>query len=263
MPTALGEPTPTEIAHEFTAKANDVLAALADIHPTLLWVPGNHDPDEFFDPAHAGFSGAFGTNIHSRVERLAPDLWIAGWGGCVEATESGQTVWGAYPYAEAELPARIEALRAELATKVPPGSTVILVTHAGPSASSTVLVSGTDPNSLLVPGVRGVGDAEAASGRGAAKDEENGNEPRRAVSRWIQTGSDALSELIFESAQQESVIFQVHGHTHNGCGISRVGAVPVINPGSLRFTSTYAVVQLKKERAGGWALTSTDIRRLG
>ena len=262
-----------QVGAEFMEKANDVLAALATIHPAVHWVPGNHDPDHFFDATHYDVGGSAGTNVHARVEMLAPNLWIAGWGGCVEATEDGKAVWGAYPYAEAELPARIEVLKVELAAKVTPGDSVVLMTHAGPSASSTSVVSGTDPDSLLVPGVRGVGEPEAAgagagagTGAGAEKgsgrgDGRTSSKTKRAMSQWIQTGSETISELLFEQAQQKSVLFHVHGHTHNGCGRCQVGSVPVINPGSLRYTGTFAIVRLKKLR-GAWVLTSTEVRCL-
>jgi len=35
--------------------------------------------------------------------------------------------------------------------------------------------------------------------------------------------------------QQQRVLVNVHGHVHNGWGMSKVLSVPVVNPGSLKY----------------------------
>lgn len=230
------EPSPEELV-EYDNKARAVIHALKQIRPSaqLFFVPGNHDPPPMFETtsAHHG-------NIHGRIVNLAADLVIAGWGGCVEATQNGKEVWTAYPWREASLGSSGLLQLADELEKLPPSTRILLLTHYGPVSSSTTQVTGTDPNSLHVPGVREFP---------------------------IMSGSEALqAALVTSNAMQNRVALQLHGHTHHGCGLARVGAVPVLNPGSLKYTRTYALVTLtctSTEPKQPWRMTSFEIRTLG
>merc|ERR1712113_288887 len=122
----------------------------------------------------------------------------------------GKEIWNAYPWREASLgSAGLKQLEEELG-KLPPLTRILLLTHFGPKSSSTTWVTGPSPNLLHEPGVR---------------------EPP------IMSGSGALqAALVASDAMQHRVALQLHGHTHHGCGLARVGAVPVLNPGSLKYT---------------------------
>mmetsp|Transcript_97738 Transcript_97738/g.209714 ORF Transcript_97738/g.209714 Transcript_97738/m.209714 type:complete len:344 (-) Transcript_97738:134-1165(-) len=237
------EPSEAELA-EYSGKAAAMLEALRKVRPSvrLIFVPGNHDPRSMFG-TEGGTLAADSENAHGRLVHLAPDLVVAGWGGAVEGREAGQEVWSAYPWREAALrKAGLSRLAAEVVA-LPPGKQVLLLTHPGPANSSTTWVTGTDPNSLHLPGVR---------------DEK------------IFSGSASLeASLVTPKAMQERVALQVHGHTHQGCGMARLGSVPVLNPGSLSFTRTYALITLNRAEGesrkseGPWRLASLEIRTLG
>mmetsp|Transcript_113681 Transcript_113681/g.321894 ORF Transcript_113681/g.321894 Transcript_113681/m.321894 type:complete len:296 (-) Transcript_113681:282-1169(-) len=232
------EPSAEDLQN-FEVKTGAVIQALKQIRPSarLIFVPGNHDPPPMFEAT--GTEQGDG-NVHGRVADLAPDLVVAGWGGCVEAKEDGREVWNAYPWREASLDGAGLGQLAEGLGKLPPTTRVVLLTHFGPESSSTTRVTGTDPNSLHAPGLR---DALITSGSAALQ-----------------------AALVAPDAMQRRVALQVHGHTHQGCGLARVGAVPVLNPGSLKYTRTYALVTLGRAAAAPgqpWTLASCEIRTLG
>mmetsp|Transcript_38883 Transcript_38883/g.62320 ORF Transcript_38883/g.62320 Transcript_38883/m.62320 type:complete len:347 (-) Transcript_38883:163-1203(-) len=223
----------------FEKKTLKVLKALAEIAPDpsrLLWIPGNHDPLTLFQEAKAGTQPTninpeiLNGNLHGKVVEIAPQLMIGGWGGCVEALEDGKQVWVPYPYPEAQLKDRIKALESILEKGLKtngdnPGSSssssLLLMTHSGPDLSSTVKVTGVDPNSLNKPGLR---------------------------SHIINSGSASLSRLLSSPMIQKSCILSMHGHTHQGMGLARVGGVPILNPGSILHTGSYSLVTLRKKK---------------
>lgn len=51
----------------------------------------------------------------------------------------------------------------------------------------------------------------------------------------MQHGVDEQCLIVF--LQQQRVLVNVHGHVHNGWGMSKVLSVPIINPGSLKYVS--------------------------
>ena len=233
MPAVIGvRPSYSELAR-YTDAATLLLHQLRQISSKLYWVPGNHDPDNLFGSGSE--TETPGTNVHGQVIQLAPGLWLGGWGGAVAATENGEEVWGAYPYSERQLPVLLEPLRVAL-LGLPPEDALLLLTHAGPASSGTTTVSGTDPNSLLAAGVR---------------------------EHPILSGSAALDDLIKLPKVQQTAILNIHGHTHQGCGVGRIGGVAVVNPGSLRYTKTYALLKLDRADDGRWHRSSLEILELG
>ena len=212
----------------FEGMAQRVLAALAGVCPRVLYVPGNHDPP-------AMFAAEDDANVHGRVLQLAPGLHVAGWGGSVQAVEAGQVVWQPYPCPDEALPARLEHLQAAVAA-LPDSDRVILLTHNGPAGSSTALVTGPDPNSLTTPGLR-------------AND--------------IYTGSAALRALLTAPATQARCVLNVHGHTHQALGLARLGGVPVLNPGSLPYTRSFAHLTLVRSTpTSPWNLDAVSFKLL-
>lgn len=63
--------------------------------------------------------------------------------------------------------------------------------------------------------------------------------------------------------QQQRVVANIHGHTHNAAGQSWVGAIPIINPGSLRYGDRYGVLTLRRTSPEmPWRVASMDFRSL-
>jgi len=190
-PTMLGEPLTATKDQHFRDRAQQVLQALEECAPEVYFVPGNHDPDCMFTPCSTGSKqGPTGAiNVHESPVQLRAGLWVVGFGGCVEATENGKQVWGAYPFCEAECALRVRRISRHV-SDVPQHDKVIVVTHAGPAMSATTCVSGRDPNCLHTPGIRGHPD------------------------QWIRSGSTSISDMIAQESAQTKVILNVHGHTH-------------------------------------------------
>eukprot|EP00465_Bigelowiella_longifila_P005589 CAMPEP_0185258970 /NCGR_PEP_ID=MMETSP1359-20130426/7835_1 /TAXON_ID=552665 /ORGANISM="Bigelowiella longifila, Strain CCMP242" /LENGTH=292 /DNA_ID=CAMNT_0027844705 /DNA_START=8 /DNA_END=886 /DNA_ORIENTATION=+ len=246
-------PTDEEL-EAFERKTLTVLKALAAIAPDpsrLLWVPGNHDPLTLFPGEAKGeqqqprssinSEELLSGNLHGKVVEIAPELMIGGWGGCVEALEDGKQVWVPYPYPEAQVKDKLKALESVLEKDLKTNgdnpdsnssssssSSLILMTHSGPDLSSTAQVTGVDPNSLHKPGLR---------------------------SHIINSGSASLSRLLSSPMIQKSCILSMHGHTHQGMGLARVGGIPVLNPGSILHTGSYSLVTLHRKKQ---AASKTD-----
>eukprot|EP00418_Pyrodinium_bahamense_P028107 CAMPEP_0179152818 /NCGR_PEP_ID=MMETSP0796-20121207/74277_1 /TAXON_ID=73915 /ORGANISM="Pyrodinium bahamense, Strain pbaha01" /LENGTH=343 /DNA_ID=CAMNT_0020854043 /DNA_START=125 /DNA_END=1156 /DNA_ORIENTATION=- len=242
------EPSIAEVA-KYSDQACAVIAALRQVRPSarLVFVPGNHDPYGLFTEEAFHFD-THAENVHGRVAHLAPGLVVAGWGGSPEGLEDGAEVWSAYPWRDAEMAdaglSRLAHQVADLPHELPEPTHVVLLTHPGPASSSTTRVTGTDPNSLHEPGIR-----EHAVHSGSAA---------------VEAALDAPAPM------QARVVLHLHGHTHHGCGLARLGRIPVLNPGSLCYTRTYALATLSRRKVGTgrkasmqWRLTSFDIRTLG
>ena len=87
----------------FTERVRAALAAISGrIGAEMFWIPGNHDPLSLFGEGAERAQKLPGANVHGRVVQLRPGLFLAGFGGCVEARrkDNGAVVWGAYPLTE-------------------------------------------------------------------------------------------------------------------------------------------------------------------
>ena len=234
-----------------------ILATLSSVADTVLYIPGNHDPASTHahtqallspppppsgsplppvcDPGLAPALSDTSYNLHARVVRLAPDLVVAGFGGAVDATRQGEVVWGGYPISEHDLESALpllweSALSDASAGRAEGDDSVLLLTHCGPTKSST-----------------------------SVHDEDFPAPP-------IQAGSTALSEFLLQDDIQARTVANMHGHTHAGYGLAHMGAVPVFNPGSLN-QGRFGVVTLRKSRTssggwGPWSLASFSVHLL-
>ena len=126
-----------------------------------------------------------------------------------------------YPYDEREAARRQLPWRKRL-LNLPAADAAILLTHAGPDGSGTTVVTGRDADSIERPG--------------------------EVRARPLHAGSPALGELLAQKKAQARVVLHVHGRAHAAAGVARVGAALVVNPGSLRYTNTYASATLAELR---------------
>ena len=227
----------------YEAAAQRVLDGLGSLAPRLVFSPGNHDPPRFFSGFGGGNSSASTSNAHARSLSLAPGLWLAGWGGSATATEEGVPVWPGWPLSEDENAAGYAQLQRALRgggsagasfDGPGPGDSLLLLPHCGPAGAGTTVVTAADPNNPSSPGMR------------------------RAP---ILSGSHHLSALLDSRLLQRQCVAVVHGHTHAGVGLSSLGRVPVINPGSLRFGRRFGLLTLRRE-PDQWQLESLHFHAL-
>ncbi|GAB5353788.1 hypothetical protein AAMO2058_000064000 [Amorphochlora amoebiformis] len=259
------KPDPEKV-REYSTRVSRVLQILNSIpnhRGKVFWVPGNHDPLPLFRASEESpqedskDSKNFPGNVHGKVVEIAPGLLVGGFGGCVEAIENGKEVWVAYPYSEKDMPARMKRFLGGVESSLQKGKTsLILLTHAGPDGSSTAQVSGLDPNALNAPGVR---------------------------SSIINSGSKAIADMVSTKMVQNSCLVLMHGHTHQGMGLARLGSVPILNPGSTLHSGSFGIVKFQRsdlstavegkekdfkpgstafDKRGPWRLVDTEIHFL-
>jgi Icc-related predicted phosphoesterase len=101
------------------------------------------------------------------------------------------------------------------------GKSVILMTHNGPSESSTVFYQ------------KDIGTPK------------------------ILSGSFHLLEYLQRKESQANILVNIHGHTHLGHGRSTIGKVQIVNPGSL-MENRFGVLHLKRDSKGKWYLAKTE-----
>ena len=78
----------------------------------------------------------------------------------------------------------------------------------------------------------------------------------------LHAGSIALGEFLRQRATQQRVVLHAHGRAHAALGVARFGSAVVVNPGSLRYTRTYASVTLEERRIEGrteWRVTRAAV----
>lgn len=174
--------------------------------------------------------GEKAVNIHNSFLRLAPGLKVAGYGGAPCATQNGEKLWSGYPSNDdKELEKGLQKLLLEekcheikfvdgsISIHAPSekkesvlekGECLILLTHCGPKGSST----------SLYPKV-----GETA----------------------IESGSESLAKILSLPKFQNSVLLNIHGHTHVGMGLEKQGLVHVLNVGPLKY-GRYGILTLSK-----------------
>ena len=173
----------------------------------MLYIPGNHDPLSLFSGPDAApkLSTNDGANVHKSIKKVGDNLYVIGLGGCVQnfVQKDGvgalEKCWDPFPYGE-EDHSRFNADLDELWAKVPENAQVIVMTHDGPSGSSTAKNTRFDMNMTT-----------------------------------YHAGSPHLRKLLLQ--HREQVVCSVHGHTHEGSFIQNISkpaeVLPIINPGSL------------------------------
>ena len=232
------KPEATPHTNAFVRKASEAARALATLAPLVYFVPGALDPLGLYE-ADARLPPGQPRNAHNMVEKVTSALWVAGWGGATmpferdahgkrrAANESTAHPWDGgwtqFPFDEREAQRRQQPWRRKV-TKVPEDDAVILLTHAGPDGSGTSLVTAQDADSV--------------------------ERPSNVRAQPLHAGSIALGEFLRQRATQQRVVLHAHGRAHAALGVARFGSAVVVNPGSLRYTRTYASVTLEERRVG-------------
>eukprot|EP00117_Sycon_ciliatum_P001120 scpid87315/ scgid6916/ len=226
-----------DVEEQRRAQVGDVISKLSTCGKgaPVYYIPGNHDPRSMFgDWSPMSKSSVM---IHKSLCRVTPSLVLAGFGGSVPGYVHGQQVWKGYPFnsneeMETELRPLMEAIAKEPASGSDPGTlhvgdSVLFVSHVGPDGSDTALdrsCHGTPQNS-------------------------------------VHGGSTYWGKAITGQEVQCSVVLNIHGHTHAGYGYSHIGAVPIINPGSLK-EKRYGRLVVRHGECGRWQVDSITFHTL-
>ena len=196
----------------------EMINELKLISPSVYFIPGNHDPLTTF--SNQGVN--IGVNIHNEVKPLENGLLIAGFGGSVPAfDDSNVLTWQGYPCkTEEEYSNQLTPFMNSILTqKKTDNKKILLVTHVGPHESDTVKVR-----------------------RRRSSEEEDQNSSSFSI---IYSGSKTLQKQLERNEFQESVVLNVHGHTHDSKGSTMLYNIPVVNAGSLR-EGNYGIVRLER-----------------
>ena len=271
------KPEATPHTNAFVRKASEAARALATLAPLVYFVPGALDPLGLYE-ADARLPPGQPRNAHNVVEKVTSALWLAGWGGATmpferdahgkrrAANESTAHPWDGgwtqFPFDEREAQRRQQPWRRKV-TKVPENDAVILLTHAGPDGSGTSLVTAQDADSAEPCREPSRHRADAVTGTTLKFDFHAGVErPADVRAQPLHAGSIALGEFLRQKATQQRVVLHAHGRAHAALGVARFGSAVVVNPGSLRYTRTYASVTLEERRIGGrteWRVTRAAV----
>ena len=154
--------------------------------------------------------------------KLAPDLNVVAYGGASPGTVEGEVIWKGFPF-ETDTPLetayeklllkdeglqfkkeenneslQIKRGKEKDAKLVSDKTSLILLTHCGPSFTSTTL-------------------------------------HQRKNDKPIQSGSEGLRKVLTTEKAQNHVLLNIHGHTHSGVAMHRLENVSVLNVGALKF----------------------------
>lgn len=145
---------------------------------------------------------------------------MAGLGGSVPAYHEGKKAWEGYPFlSENDFDSDFSPLTKEMEKHS--GKQVILVTHNGPSGSSTVYYQ------------KEIGE------------------------KVVLSGSSTLQEYLKKKSSQTDILLNIHGHTHLGHGRTTCGKVQIVNPGSL-MENRFGILNLKRDSNGKWYVAKTE-----
>jgi Icc-related predicted phosphoesterase len=71
-------------------------------------------------------------------------------------------------------------------------------------------------------------------------------------------GSKQLNKFI---SNNDKVFLNIHGHTHDGDGLSKLGKTNIFNPGSLT-KGNFGIIKLKKDYKNIWKCEKIEIINL-
>ena len=202
---------------------SNVLKFLEFFSVPILYIPGNHDSPTLF--TNDSFSlTPYSTNIHLKNYMIAEDLQIVGLGGSLPGYIANQDgimiqVWESYPYDEKSFEADLNPLIKKFCKKE---LQTILVTHNGPSISSTTV----DISEFH-------------------------------LEQPVQSGSKYLSSVL--KNKDLNILANLHGHTHAGCGRTNIASTQIINPGSL-MDGNFGMLKLYKDsNEKRWLIQSLEL----
>ena len=75
---------------------------------------------------------------------------------------------------------------------------------------------------------------------------------------YVYQGSKYLDEFI---KKNDNILLNIHGHSHNGEGISKVGNTSVINPGTL-LNGKFATIRIKRNFNNVWKIEKVEMINL-
>ncbi|ELP83493.1 hypothetical protein EIN_377180 [Entamoeba invadens IP1] len=207
-----------------------IIAELEKACPTVLYVPGNHDPTTLFHNSmtHSVQLSENSVNLHRCVYHLAENLVVVGCGGSIPQYDKHICHKEGYPFENDEqFKKQLDEIMpddGEIPTTKMTDS-IIVVTHCGPSCSHTALKF-SHKKSML------------------------------------QTGSPSLSSKVENSIYRKRLTCVLHGHTHNSRGLVNHEMVPIINAGSIKVNQYFVTLSLR-EIKGNWKITDTSFHCFG
>ena len=226
---------------------SQMLLLLETICPNVYYIGGNHDPGVLFSEK-APSLGKSSKNIHKSYIVIENDLIIAGIGGSTPAIQSDITIspyhnfkidnydhiiWNGYPYSNSINKEEVSYMKSdsiyekdltELSNKIKSECSshkIIFLSHSGPFTSHT--------------------------------------SNRVKNDKLIYSGSISLNKFINEHSKD--ILMSLHGHTHLSVGMSKVGNVSVVNPGSLR-KGDYCEIKLKRDSKLKWLIKQITFKKI-
>ena len=180
---------------------SNILAFLEFFAVPMFYIPGNHDSFSLFvhnpevNPFDHKKLTQSSTNLHLTRFQINKDLQIVGLGGAIPAfklpIDEKKPFYEGFPYQnDSEFKKDIEKIQEFFSENLQ----TILITHNGPTNSSTAIDYSSYPK-----------------------------EP-------IYFGSNGLFEVL---QGKNNILVNCHGHIHDGAGRARINNIDVINPGSL------------------------------
>ena len=225
---------PVELGHEIDKLSKydqsivEMLNALYKICPTVVYIPGNHDPLKLFSKQETPSLANSFVNLHRDAFTLSDGLVVAGFGGSLPGYKLGTQVWDGFPHAlredfEKDIQDFLSSVVTNKGVAGSSNDTVLLMTHVGPDGLPTA----TDYSSPATP---------------------------------ITCGSLELRKWLDTHTAQERVALNIHGHTHAGVGHNQVGNVIISNPGALQ-DGKFGLYKMSFVE-GKWKVVSIHLRIL-
>ena len=220
-----------EVCSKSEAYISNLLTYIEVFSCPLIIIPGNHDPYSMFipnkniDEEKLPKLTQHSTNIHKGNFIINDELQIIGLGGSVPGfykDDDKNEIWTGFPYSnDSQLK---EDLNLTMKKNFDKNKQTILLTHVGPSGSSTS-IDYDDPKKQII------------------------------------AGSNAIEEVLIEN--QFKIFLNIHGHIHNGTGRSKINKIHIINPGSLSQYGDFAIIRIAKNSVNKkWILASSEFLTL-
>jgi len=223
---------------------SSILNYLECICLNVVYIPGNHDPYTLFNLKSPKLT-VRSTNIHSKFFQLDKDLFLFGFGGSIPAFPSKLNVSDCNLYEEIDYENNVySGYPFEGNYKI----------------SDEKLFEGfkkgwEDSKNQLESEKQVLKQVILLTHLGPFYSQTTINQE---FNKYIYMGSKYLDNFIKKS---DNILLDLHGHTHDGEGMTTVGKVKVINPGTF-LKGNFSIVKLKRNYNNEWKLEKLEIINL-
>jgi Icc-related predicted phosphoesterase len=238
-----------EVIAKSEAEISSIITFLENMCLNVIYLGGNHDPKSLFDVETPNLT-IRSINLHKKYFKIANDLYLIGLGGSVPTITSNQVIpntipyldvsdnilWEGYPYQD-----NFTSPNYENSDQIYKKD----LEEVWEKVSNHITQTNTTDNIKYI--------LLTHNGPFYSSTSLQINKGKIAY-----MGSKELGDFLNNN---DNIMLNIHGHTHDGKGYVNYNTYSIINPGSLK-NGDFAILKLKRNFADEWIISKVEMIEL-